>query len=145
MEKTLGQDIENLQERERLLKDNAETVEDIGYSKPLRPEQIEKLKEKLSDSTIKLLDVQEDKKDSDAVFNEQIKTLKNACKDAAEKLKTKSVYINEPCYKIIDTDMREVGYYTREGMLAFERPARQDELQPRIFPMKNTGTTGGND
>ena len=33
MEKFLGQDIENLQERERFLKDNAETVESISYDK----------------------------------------------------------------------------------------------------------------
>ena len=35
MEKFIGQDIEDLKERELFIKDNADAVEDKGYSKPL--------------------------------------------------------------------------------------------------------------
>nr|WP_308571060.1 hypothetical protein [uncultured Prevotella sp.] len=144
MEKSLGQDITDLQQREQLLKDNAETIEDVGYSKPLKSNEVEKIKEQLSDSSIKLFGLEEEKKSITADYGQKIKVLKNECKDAAEKLKTKSVYVSEPCYKIVDSDEREVGYYNKEGLLVYERPARQEELQPRIFPLKNTGTTGGN-
>lgn len=53
MEQYIGQDILNLQEREQFIKDNAEGVENMGYSKPLKDEVIDKLKEQLADSTIK--------------------------------------------------------------------------------------------
>ena len=44
MEKFIGQDIENLQEREQFIKDNAEGIETMGYSKPLKSSVIDKLK-----------------------------------------------------------------------------------------------------
>lgn len=35
MEKLLGQEYQDLQERERFLRDNADAIEDMGYSKPI--------------------------------------------------------------------------------------------------------------
>lgn len=142
MEKFLGQEYQNLQEREQFLKDNATTVESIGYSKPLKPDEIEKLKETLADATIKKEEAEQAKKDETQRWNEEIKGYKTTIRDAADKLKSKSEYVNEPCYKIVDEKAIQVGYYNKEGMLVYQRTARQDELQPRIFPIgcQRTGT-----
>lgn len=48
MEKFIGQDIDDLKERELFIKDNADAVEDKGYSKPLPSATIDKLKETLA-------------------------------------------------------------------------------------------------
>ncbi len=142
MEQFLGQEYQNLEEREAFLKDNATTVESIGYSKPIKPDEIEKLKETLADATIKKEEAEQAKKDITQQYNEEIKGYKSTIRDAAGKLKRKSEYVNEPCYKIIDEKEKKAGYYNKEGMLVYQRAARQDELQPRLFPIGNqrTGT-----
>lgn len=144
MEKFIGQDIENLQEREQFIKDNADSIEDIGYSKPLKSEVIDKLKEELTDATIKKADVEQEKKAADAMYNSSLKELKQKIGEYAEKLKSKSEYVREGCYKLVDEAEKIVGYYNKEGMLVYERPARLEELQPKLFKM-NAGKTGTDD
>lgn len=141
MEKFLGLEYENLAEREQFIKDNADSIENIGYSKPIPSEQIEKLKETLADASIKKLEQEEAKKAAVQMYNDEIKGYKLTIKDAADKLKSKSTYVNEPCYRIIDEQTRQVGYYNKEGMLVYQRAARHDELQPRLFDLR-PGKTG---
>ena len=50
----------------------------------------------------------------------------------------------EDCYKLIDQQTRQVGYYTKEGTLVYQRAARHDELQPNIFKL-NPAKTGTDD
>lgn len=78
------------------------------------------------------------------MYNEEIKGYKNTIKDVADKLKSKTTYVNEPCYKLIDQQTRQVGYYNKEGMLVYQRAARHDELQPNIFKL-NPAKTGTDD
>jgi hypothetical protein len=141
MEKFLGLEYENLAEREQFIKDNADSIENIGYSKPIPSDQIEKLKETLADASIKKLEQEEAKKAAVQMYNDEIKGYKLTIKDAADKLKSKSTYVNEPCYRIIDEQTRQVGYYNKEGMLVYQRAARHDELQPRLFDLR-PGKTG---
>lgn len=142
MEKFLGLEFEDLKEREQYLRDNADAIEEMSYSKPIPSEQIEKLKEKLADASIKKLEQEEAKKTAVQMYNEEIKGYKNTIKDVADKLKSKATYVSEDCFKMVDTQTRQVGYYNKEGMLVYQRPARQSELQPRLFamPPRQTGT-----
>ena len=107
----------------------------------LHKQVIEKLKETLADASIKKLEQEEAKKAAVQMYNEEIKGYKLTIKDAADKLKSKSTYVKEPCYKLIDQQTRQVGYYTKEGTLVYQRAARHDELQPNIFKLApKTGT-----
>lgn len=117
MEKYLGLEYEDLAEREQFIKDNADSIENMGYTKPIPSDQIEKLKETLADASIKKLEQEEAKKAAVQMYNEEIKGYKLTIKDAADKLKSKSTYVKEPCYKLIDQQTRQVGYYTKEGTL----------------------------
>jgi hypothetical protein len=114
----------------------------MGYSKPIPSDQVEKLKERLADASIKKLELEEQKKAQTQMFNEEIKGYKNTIKEVADKLKSKSEYVNENCYKMVDEQTRHVGYYNSDGLLVYDRAARQDELQPRLFKMtaQKTGT-----
>lgn len=144
MEKFIGQEYTDPQEREQFLRDNADAIEKMGYSKPIPSDQVEKLKETLADASIKKLELEEQKKAQTQMLNEEIKGYKNTIKDAADKLKSKSTYVKEPCYKLIDQQTRQVGYYTKEGTLVYQRAARHDELQPNIFKL-NPAKTGTDD
>lgn len=142
MEKFLGQEYQDPKERELYLRDNADAIEQMGYSKPIPSDQIEKLKETLADASIKKLEQEEAKKTAVQMYNEEIKGYKNTIKDVADKLKSKTTYVNEDCFKMVDHQTRQVGYYNKEGMLVYQRAARHDELQPNIFklPQQKTGT-----
>ncbi len=75
MDKVLGQEYANTQERTAFLRDNCDAVEQLGYVKPLASEQIEELKDKLVENNIQLRDVRADKRAQNKLYNEQIKQL----------------------------------------------------------------------
>lgn len=146
MDKVLGQEYEG-KARIDFLRDNCDAVEDLGYTKQLPNEEIEALKDRLVENNIQLRDVRADKKAANKEFNEQIKHLEEQGDEMTGKLKSRTEYVTESCYKFVEDD--QVGYYNNEGVLVFSRPARPDERQPRLFdkadfhgdnPYKRTGT-----
>lgn len=139
MDKFLGQDIENLGARIQFLRDNADGVEEMGYTKQLPTDELEELKEKLVENNIQLRDVRADKRAANKEYNAQIKQLEEEGEEVTQKLKSRTEFVTEPCYKFVEDD--EVGYYNSEGMLIYQRPARSDERQKTIFPaLRRTGT-----
>lgn len=132
MDKFLGQDIADTRARMMFLRDNADAVEDLGYTKEIPSQQLDELKEQLVETNIKLSDLRAAKKEANKEFNAQIHELEDINEEATAKLKSRTEYVIEPCYKFVEDD--EVGYYNSEGRLVFTRPARQEERQPRLFP-----------
>lgn len=141
MDKVLGQEYQG-QDRVSFLRDNCDSVEDLGYTKSLPSDEIEALKDRLVENNIQLRDVRADKKAANKEFNDQIKQLEESNDEVTGKLKAKSEFVTEPCFKFVDEETREVGYYNNEGVLVYSRPARPDELQKNIFRMSRTGTEG---
>lgn len=139
MDRTLGQDIKDPQARKAFLRDNADAVEDLGYTKSIPTAEMDELKERLVENNIQLRDVRADKKAANKEYNEQIKQLEDEGDELTAKLKSRTEYVNEPCYKFIEED--QVGYYNSEGQLVYQRPARQDERQVTVFAqLRKTGT-----
>ena len=142
MDKVLGQEYEG-KARINFLRDNCDAVEDLGYTKQLPNEEIEALKDRLVENNIQLRDVRADKKAANKEFNDQIKQLEESNDEVTGKLKAKSEFVTEACFKFVDTETREVGYYNREGLLVYCRPGRPEEMQKSMFsPVLRTGTEG---
>lgn len=142
MDKVLGQEYEG-KARIDFLRDNCDAVEDLGYTKQLPNEEIEALKDRLVENNIQLRDVRADKKAANKEFNDQIKQLEESNDEVTGKLKAKSEFVTEACFKFVDTETREVGYYNREGLLVYCRPGRPEEMQKSMFsPALRTGTEG---
>ena len=140
MDKVLGQEYEG-KARIDFLRDNCDAVEDLGYTKQLPNYEIEALKDRLVENNIQLRDVRADKKAANKEFNDQIKQLEESNDEVTGKLKAKSEFVTEACYKFVDDEKREVGYYNSEGLLVYSRPARPEELQKTIFQtLRKTGT-----
>ena len=108
-------------ERKQTLIDNADGVEEMGYTKPMTQKQIDDTKQLLAEETIQLKDVEAAKKTVDADYNSQIKTHKQNISEAAEMLKAKGKYVIGKVYKMVDLDAKRVGLYSPEGMLVTER------------------------
>lgn len=59
-------------------------------------------------------------------------------------IKSKSEYVKELCYKFVDQEARETGYYNKEGVLIESRPETRDEMVENIFSMTR-GKLAAND
>lgn len=133
MEQFIGKEITNDLERKKFLKDNADSVESLGYMKHLDDDQMRELKEDLLQIGIKLMDLKEEKKAYDARIMTEIKDFESQNKDILSKLKQRGEYVDEDCYKFIDYDNCQVGYYNDAGELVYHRPARKEEAQKTII------------
>ncbi len=141
MDRELGKDIEAGARRIDFLESNCDKVEEKGYMKRFTPEQLAQMKENLSETDIQINDVEEEKKEVVKEFKARLDPLSDERKRLLTGLKNKAEYVTEKCYKFVDTDAREVGYYNEEGDLIESRPAFPEEMQGNIFQLgRRTGT-----
>ena len=148
MDKHLGKDIENLVAREAFLKDNCDKVEEKGYMKPYTPEELQQRKEELANASIEIAEIEQEAKEAAAHYKGRLKPLKEARANIVSNIKAKAEYVKELCYKFVDQEARETGYYNREGDLIESRPATADEMQPTLFAVRSfnqADKTGTND
>lgn len=71
----LGQEIQDAKERVQFLRDNADAIEELGYTKPIPTAQLDVLKDQLVQNNIQLRDIRADKKEAMKEFSNQIKEL----------------------------------------------------------------------
>lgn len=140
MEHVLGQDFEKGAARIAFLQDNCDKVEELGYTKAIPSERLEELKNQLVDVSIQTKDVKADAKESARQYKEQIKQLETESGKITDQLKARSEYVMEKCFKFVDSETRQVGYYNSDGILVYQRPAQPDELQKTIYQSLKTGT-----
>lgn len=141
MEQSLGKEYTSRLQREHFLKDNCENVEEKGYMKPFTPEQLQGHKERLAELSIKMEELDEEKKASAKHFKSLIDPLSEQRREMISNIRRKAEYVREVCYKFVDRDAKETGYYNADGNLVELRPATADELQPTLLSViRKTGT-----
>lgn len=133
MQKVLGQDIKNLDERKQFLIDNADEVVEMDYSKAFDADELAKKKTTLAEKSIKIHDPQEEIKDFKAEKNLELKPLKEDVEELLADIKAKSRVVTEKVYKFVDEEERMACFYNAEGVLVSSRPATRDELSPTLF------------
>ena len=133
MQKVLGQDIKDLDERKQFLLDNADEVVEMDYSKSFDADELAKKKTELAEKSIKINDLNEAIKDYKEKVNLELKPLKEEVKELLGDIKAKSRVVTEKCYKIVDEDEHMACFYNAEGVLVSSRPATKEELSPTIF------------
>lgn len=140
MDKHLGLDISDLDERKRFLKDNCDVVEPVGYMKQFSLDKVTELKERLSEVSIEINDKEEELADIKKDFKFQMDPLREEKQICLKGIKERAEFVNETCYTFIDQDEKMVGSYNSEGMLISQRPAMPKELQGTIHQVLRTGT-----
>lgn len=140
MQRELGKDIVNPQNRVAFLKDNCDKIVEKGYMKRFEPDQLTQMKEELSETAIKINDIEVEKKAVMDDFKEKLKPLTDEKHRLLSGLKNKAEFVTENVYKFVDLDDREVGFYNEDGDLIDSRPAYADELQGNLFVVGKTGT-----
>ena len=140
LDKELGKDIPQ-DRRAAFLNDNCDATQEMTYTRQLTSEELAECREKLTDASIKLADIAEEKKRAMDAFKEESKPYEEIRAKQIKNLKHKSEVITGMCYKFIDEETRMVGFYNKEGDLVDSRPAFADELQRNIFQVaRKTGT-----
>ena len=99
-----------------------------------------KQREQLTEVSIKIADIEEEKKEVVKEFKEQLAPLLEERRVAIDNLKKKSEVVTEPCYKFFDEESSMVGYYNKEGRLVSSRAAFQEEKQKTLFAVMRDGT-----
>jgi len=140
MQKHLGTEIANKEQRISFLKDNCDKVEEKSYMKRFAPEQLSLMKDELSTAAIKINDIEQEKKAIMEEFKDRLKPLEEEKKRLLTGLKNKAENVTERCFKFIDMEEREVGYYSQDGDLIESRPAYADELQVNMFQLGRAAT-----
>ncbi|MDR2919710.1 MAG: hypothetical protein LBV72_10155 [Tannerella sp.] len=140
MEKEIGKSVEAGQARIDFLSSNCDKIEEKGYMKRFSSDQLAQMKENLSETCIQINDIEDEKKEAMKDFKARIDPLSDERKRLLSGLKNKAEYITEKCFKFVDVDSREVGYYNGDGDLIESRPTYPGELQTNIFQMNRTGT-----
>ena len=140
LERELGKDVA-LELRAQFLEDNCDAVEDVTYSRAFAPEELALKREQLTDASIKIADIEEEKKEVMDGYKERLKPLQEQKAEAIKALRDKSETVTETCYKFFDEDTKMVGFYNKEGNLVNSRPVFKQELQKTIFAtLRKTGT-----
>lgn len=141
MQREIGTDIQNPQVRNQFLRDNCDAVEPKGYMKGYTPEELDTMKTELSEVSIKINDVEEEKKEVMKGYKELLDPLADEKKELLRGLKEKAIFVKEDCFKFVDQEERMTGYYNQEGILVESRPSTADELQSTVFQeLRRTGT-----
>ena len=132
--KELGKEY-GAEQRISYLKDNCDAIEEKGYMKPFTPDQMALKKEDLANVSIKIAEIDEQKKAANDEFKRIQKPLLDQKNVLLMEIKNKAEYIREEVFKFVDTDSRTVAFYNQEGDLIESRPAFGNELQGTILQM----------
>lgn len=135
--------------RERMLKDNADKVVEHGYMRQFTPDEIVMLKHELSETSIQIADVLDEKKRFLADIKLQMKPLATEQGALLGKIKLRSEYVKEICFEFIDHETNVVEIYNPAGDLVDTRSLQPSERQKTIFQANvadfEAGKTGTHD
>lgn len=132
MQKVLGQDIQDLEERQQFLIDNCDKVVEMDYHKSFTSDEMASMKTDFAEKHIRIAALEDKIKDFKDEINVELKPLKEEVAEIRENLKSKGKVVNEKCYQFLDEDERMVCIYNAEGILVSSRPATHEELQKTI-------------
>lgn len=141
MEKELGKNIP-ITNRRNFLSDNCDGVVTMGYMRRLTHEELTGKKNELSETDIKINDIEIEKKAATQRFKIELDPLKSQRKEILKVLKEKGEYMkDEICYKFIYEEDKMVAFYNGEGEMVDSRPMTGEEAQASLFRVdRRTGT-----
>jgi hypothetical protein len=141
MDNFLGQEVQE-KDRWQFLQDNADAIEEIGYTHRFTPDELAQKKESLAETSISINDIEIEKKEVMEGYKEQLKPLNVIKQTLLENIKKGSEYVeNQECAKILYHEEKMAGYYNKLGELVYSRPIMPQEMQKTIFSIdRKTGT-----
>lgn len=129
-----------LSQRAGFLEDNCDAVEEMSYLKKFKPDEILEMKNRLSDVSIEVNDIDIEKKEIAKDFKLKADPLVKEKKEILGLIKNKAILVKEKCFKFIDQENEKVFFYNAIGDVVDERPILPSERQKTIFSIEKNGT-----
>lgn len=131
MEKQILQG-ESPENRLEQLRNSADKVETFSYPRELSNGEIQELQSHLSQDMI-LVDKEEQKlKVAKEIFKAATKPVKQQIAKNLQMIRSQVEEVTEDVYLLKDIAEGKMGYYSKDGILRFERNLRPDEMQYSI-------------
>lgn len=131
MEKQILQS-ESPADRLEQLKNSADKIENFSYPRELSVGEIQELQSNLSQDMI-FVDKEDQKlKVAKEVFKSATKPVKQTIAKNLQLIRTQVEEVSEDVYLLKDVEQGKMGYYSKDGILVFERNLRPDEMQYSI-------------
>lgn len=125
-------------ERLRLLKDNADKVEETKYYKDLTSDELDQKRETLVDNLIKLSNLQEQLEGYKESYRGQMKPISDENKTLQMQVKTRKQEIEGHLFHMANHEEGIMETYDESGDLVATRRLRPEEKQPKLFPISKT-------
>lgn len=120
-------------ERAQLLEKMAAKAEKITYTRHLTEAEIEGESKKLADAVTSRARVEEEKREVMKDYNGRIDELKTKAEMISETLLSGTKEETRKCYKFVNLETLEVGYYNEFGELVKVRAAMDQDMQLDMF------------
>jgi hypothetical protein len=123
------------QDRLIILKQNADSFEETTYQKPLTEEEKTLRREILTENSIKLFDLEEEKKEATLEFKAKIDPLKKDNNKLLNEIRTGQVPTTGTLYHFANHDENMMDVYDDKGYLVEARRLRPHERQGNLLRM----------
>lgn len=124
-------------ERKQILEDCADTQETLTYEVHLSNAEVDVEAKKLAEYVNTTNALEEEKKSVTKDFNDRINHVKEMAKASSDVLMKGTKEVTEICYKLVDPDTGEVGFYNELGKLVKLRKMTDMERQGTINAFVN--------
>jgi len=125
-----------LHQRQQVMEEQADRVEETTYFKPLTPEELDLKRERLTDNAIKLSEIEDEKKETMKEFKDRTDPLVLENRMIMMDVKRKSQEVQGRIYHIANYDDGTMETYDYNGEFISSRRLRPDEKQKNIFSLK---------
>jgi uncharacterized protein YaaN involved in tellurite resistance len=123
------------EERKRILEENASSIDDATYQRPLTEDELVIKRESLADNYIKLNQEEDELKAIKDSFKKVMDPLKQANRELLNQIKTKQETVNGILYHLAQHEDGMMETYDQDGFLIGTRRLRPDEKQGNIFSL----------
>lgn len=114
------------------LKNSADKAENFSYPRELSNGEIQELQNSLSQDMIFVDRKEQDLKVAKEIFKAATKPVKQTIAKNLQLIRTQVEEVSEEVYLLKDIEEGKMGYYSKDGILVFERNLRPDEMQYSI-------------
>jgi E3 ubiquitin-protein ligase DOA10 len=131
MEKRILQS-ESQSERVAQLKNSADKVQLFSYPRELAMAEIQEMQSQLSQDMIQVDREEQVLKVAKEIYKAATKPVKQTIAKTLGMIRSQIEEVNEEVYLMKDREEGKMGYYSKEGILVFERHLLADEMQYSI-------------
>lgn len=121
------------EQRKMLLQQNADSIQETEYFKPLTRDDLDIKRETLTENAIKLSEFEDEKKEAMQEFKLKMDPLSKENKQLLTEIKTRQAKVFGALYHMANHEEGMMETYDENGELTMSRRLRPDEKRQNIF------------